>query len=119
MKLRKHRREATKLAAKATANRKATAHGTQGELAASPASTGTATETRPAFRFRVEFWKVDPEIRMGHAEITLYKGDQIKNLAWAFADRMLDFCHGHMPKAPSPFDVPVEKFVASDEDIPF
>src|SRR5271155_1786108 len=101
MKLRKHRRVSSKLAAKATANRKAVSSGqlsyrererngseaTASKLAPEARTprgkdrngkdSKTVLANRPSFKFRVEFWKEEPEIRIGHGQVTLYQGDQL------------------------------------------
>lgn len=115
--LRKHRREATKLAAKVTANRKAGGGSGSGEKTArSPA--GREGDSA-AVRFRVEIWKEEPEVRIGHAEFNLSAPDTMRDLAASVAERLLGWLEKQFPKAPHVWDTPVEGFKASDDDISF
>lgn len=112
MKLRCNRREATKLAAKVTAKRKAAT----GKLFNQ--SVGDTPPGRTV-RFRVEFWKLDPDVRVGHGTVEAREGEQVRDLAWRLCEQMLEFMSKKIPEAPSIWDEPVETFRASDEDIPF
>ena len=123
MRLRSHRREAKKLAAKATANRKAAVNasglqGTAPKATDAPGRPSPATVTA-AVSFRVEFWKTDPEVRVGHAVIGLNRGDKPNDVCWRIAERICEWAVARIPEAPSPFDVPLSEYLATDEDIPF
>ena len=122
MKLRKHRREAKALAEDVTVNRKAAAKKNTGNVegqGASPLTRKVRTGSRPAFRFRVEFWKLDPEVRIGHGEVELCEGDTARDLAWHLGERLHDWMMTRVPKAPDIWDTPIKEYVATDEDIPF
>ena len=135
MKLRKHRREAKKLAAKVSANRTAAA----GFLLREQTKKGNGETTGPVrrirkvkppetVRYRVEIWKEDPEIRANYFSLEYKRGHyKTRDLANEIANRLLEWIELRVPKGDrwpvegasyDPFE-DTDPYHPVSEDIPF
>lgn len=128
MKLRKHLRAATKLAAKATANRKAASAPRLSERN----SKRTTPPIRKPIRYRIEIWReAEPEIRVYSFPVDWEPGKLTKaDVLGKIAPKLFDWFLSKIPceqwsdwdkgvPGASIWDDQPPYYTATDEDVPF